>query len=94
MEDCKVTSSETFVTVGALLQARVPALGARREQQGEVKRHGTLVLLGDNFEVPIPLGDHQVVECNTLFLLLLLLLILLVLLLLLLLILLLLLWMK
>ena len=61
MEQCKVMSSETFVAVGALLQARVPAVGARREQQGEVKRHGTLVLLGDNFEAPIPLGDHQVV---------------------------------
>ena len=62
MEDCKVMSSEMFVAVGALLQVRVPALGARREQQGEVKRHGTLVLLGDNFEAPIPLGDHQVVS--------------------------------
>ena len=62
MEDCKVMSSETFVAVRALLQARVPALGARREQQGEVKRHGTLVLLGDNFEAPIPLGDQQVVS--------------------------------
>ena len=62
MEDCKVTSSETFVAVRALLQARVPTLGARREQQGEVKRHGTLVLLGDNLKVPIPLGDHQVMS--------------------------------
>ena len=62
MEDCKVMSSETFVAVGAMLQARVSALGARREQQGEVKRHGTLVLLGYNLEVAIPLGDHQVVS--------------------------------
>ena len=62
MEDCKVMSSETFVCCRGSASGQGAALGARREQQGEVKMHGTLVLLGDNLEASIPLGDHQVVS--------------------------------
>ena len=49
-----------LLAVRALLEVGVPAFGATGEQQGEVKSHGTLVLIRDKLRVTIYFGNHQV----------------------------------
>ena len=60
MEFNIVQNSQLSGAVSALFQVRAPALSTSREQHCEVKRLSTPVLLGDNHDATIPLGDHQV----------------------------------
>ena len=61
MKDGELSTGESLLAAWALLELRVPALGASGKQQCEVKGHTTVVLLRHYLKATIPFGDDQIV---------------------------------